>query len=266
MTDQLAGVNPIRDWRDLEKVSSDLLRRRQAFEIQQWEKWRQGGESPDDLRPLLQSMRPLIRKQVNVFKGRVRDIPPVALEAEFNRHAMTAFRTFDPHRGTKLSTHVRNQLQKAKRYVATHQNLAYIPEHRVWRIGEFQTAQGELQERFGREPTNQEISEHLKWAPNEVDRMQRELRRDLPASGFVSAEGGSADPYAMMPSREREVLNLIEFELSPEEKLVFDYTYGRHGKPQMKPGEISRKLRFSPSKVSRLRKSISGKIDRYLQP
>jgi len=252
------------DWFDFEKVSADILRKRQRFEIEQWQKWKKSGEKPSELRPLLQSMRPLIKGQVNVFKGRVRDIPPAAIEAEFNKHAMTAFRTYDPNRGAKLSTHVRNQLQKAKRYVATHQNVAYIPEHRVWKIGEFQTAQGELSEKFGREPTNQEMSEHLRWSPNEVSRMSRELRRDLPTSGFVSPEGGSVDPYSMMPSREREVLNLIEYELSPEEKLVFDYTYGRHGKPQMQPGQIASRLHFSPSKVSRLRKSITGKMQRHL--
>lgn len=258
------GVTPIRNWREFEKSASDILRRRQQFEVDQWAKWKQSGEDPDELRPLLASMKPLIRKQVNVFKGRVRDIPPAAIEAEFNRHAMTAFRTYDPNRGAKLSTHVRNQLQKAKRYVATHQNIAYIPEHRVWKIGEFQGAQGELEERFGREPTTDELSEHLKWSPNEVSRMRTELRRDLPTSGFVSPEGGSIDPYSMMPSREREVLNLIEYELSPQEKLVFDYTYGRHGKPSMQPGQIATKLHFSPSKVSRLRKSIADKMQRHL--
>jgi RNA polymerase primary sigma factor len=257
-------ARPIRNWEGFSKTASDILRRRQQFEIDQWQKWKQSGEDPEELRPLLASMKPLIRSQSNVFKGRVRDIPPAAIEAEFNRHAMTAFRTYDPNRGAKLSTHVRNQLQKAKRYVATHQNIAYIPEHRVWKIGEFQTAQGELSEKFGRDPTNQELSEKLRWSPNEVSRMNTELRRDLPTSGFVSPEGGSVDPYSMMPSREREVLNLIEYDLSSEEKLVFEHTYGRHGKQQLQPGQIARKLNFSPSKVSRLRKSITDKMKSYL--
>jgi len=254
----------IEDWFDFEKVSADILKKRQQFEIEQWQKWKQSGEKPTELRPLLQSMRPLIKGQVNVFKGRVRNIPPAAIEAEFNRHAMTAFRSYDPNRGAKLSTHVRNHLQKAKRFVAANQNLGYIPEHRVWNIGEFKNAQSYLQEQLGRQPTSTELTEHLGWTPAEVGRMQKEMRADLPASGFVDAQGQSTDPGQFLPSREREVMNLIGYELSPEEKLVYERTYGVGGQRAQTPGQIAKSLKFSPSKVSRLRKKIAGKIQQHL--
>lgn len=259
----MRGEVPELPWPQFSKLAADILHKKKQFEFQQWEKWKTGGEKPEDLRPLLQSMKPLIQKQINVYKGRV-PIPPAAVEAEFTRHALTAFRTFDPNRQAQLSTHVQNQLQKGRRFISTYQNLGYIPEHRVHKIGEFKLAQSTLQERLGRQPETFELSEQLGWSPAEVGRMQKEMRKDLPASGFITAEGQSTDPAELMPSREREVMKLIQFELGPEEKLVYDYTYGLNGKPQLQPGQIATTLAFSPSKVSRIRNAIATKIKQYL--
>jgi len=248
----------------LSKVATDLLKKRKQFEFDQWQKWKNGGQKVGDLRPLLQSMRPLIQKQVNVYKNRV-PIPPAAIEAEFTRHAMTAFKTYDPKRKAQLGTHVQNQMMKGRRFINTYQNLGYIPEHRVNRIGEYKVAMSSLQENLGRPPNTTELSEHLSWSPAEVGRMQKEDRSDLAASGFVTAEGETYDPASLMPSREREVMKLIQYELSPDEKAVYEYTYGMNGKSQMQPGQIASKMNFSKSKVSRIRNAIAGKIKGYLK-
>jgi DNA-binding MarR family transcriptional regulator len=46
---------------------------------------------------------------------------------------------------------------------------------------------------------------------------------------------------------------------------VHDYTRGLNGKPQLRPGEIARKLNMSPSKVTRIRNSISKKIEEHMK-
>jgi DNA-directed RNA polymerase specialized sigma subunit len=66
-----------------------------------------------------------------------------------------------------------------------------------------------------------------------------------------------------MPSRESEVLNMIRPELSPEETLVYEYKTGYGGKPQLKSGEIAKKLGVSPSKVTRITQAIGRKMKRY---
>jgi len=241
----------------IEKAAADSLRRKQQFEIQQWKKWKDGGEKPEDLRPLLKSLNPLIQKQVGVYKNRV-PIPPAALEAEFKKHALGALRTYDPKRGTQLNTHVSHHLKKGRRYVTSLQNFGYIPEHRAYKIGQFNLAQNTLTERFGRPPNSQELAENLGWNVAEVGRMQRELRADIPASGF------EVDPAANMPSREREALILVQAELSPDELSVFEYITGMNGKPVMPPGQVALKLGMSPSKVSRVKKSIEKKLSGFL--
>lgn len=244
-------------WSDFEKAAAGSLKKRQQFEINQWQKWKQGGEKPDDLRPLLKSLNPLVQKKLSQWKNRV-PIPPAAMEAEFKKHLLGGLRTFDPNRGAQLNTHVFHQMRRAERFIKANQNFGYIPEARSDKIGVFKLAESELGQELGRPPNAQELSERMKWSTPEVGRMQRELRKDIPASGF------SSDPAANMPSKEREALRLVQYDLSAEERSVFEMTTGMNGQKVRTPGNVAVKLKMSPSKVSRIRNSISKKLSKYL--
>jgi len=247
----------IHGWADFEKVAAGSLKKTQQFELKQWERWKTGGEKPEDLRPLLRSLNPLVQKRMSQWKNRV-PIPPAAMEAEFKKHLLTGLRTYNPDRGAQLSTHVYHQMRRADRWIKTHQNFGYIPEERVDKIGQFRLAEHETQQEIGRPPTTDELAQRLKWSPAQVSRMQRELRADIPASGF------STDPAANLPSKEREALRLVQWELTPEEKIVFEHSTGMNGKELLTPGQIAQKLKMSPSKVSRLRNAYSKKLSRLL--
>ena len=226
-------------------------------DLQLWHQWKQGGQDPEDLKPLLGSFRGLIRSRSNRYAGNV-ELPPAAIHAEFTRQAVNAFKTYDPTKGAALGSWVGTNLQKGNRFVATYQNTARIGEHRHYKVGQYQNAWATLDDQLGREPTNQEISEHLGWHPKEVTRMGAEIRKAHIESAF---EG---DPTSFMPSREAEVMKLVKHQLSPEEQLVYEYTLGEGGKPQLKPGEMARQLNMSPSKITRIRSGIYNKMKVYL--
>lgn len=238
-----------------EKLAAEDNTRRQR-DVQLWREWKDSGEDPERFRPLLQQFKPLIRSQANRWAGNV-EIPPAAVHAEFNKQFLHAMRTYDPNRGAALNTWAISNMRKATRFITTNQNTARIGERRVYKVGQFDAAVAELDQELGREPTSQEIADHMGWSEAEVVRLQTERRRTLLASG----PGG--DSAELFPSREAEVLRLVKFELAPEERLVYDYTVGEGGKPALRPGEIAQRLNMSPSKVTRLRNSITAKIDRY---
>jgi hypothetical protein len=237
------------DKKDLSSTKKD--------ELDMWHDWKKSGEHPDKLKPLLKSFKPLIRSSANRWTGV--ELPPSAVHAEFQKQAVNAFRTYDPKKGTALGSWVTTSMRKAQRWVTTYQNPGRIQEKRLYRIGEFNNAVASLDDQLGREPTSMELSQHLGWSEPEVGRMQSEIRRALPMSGF---EG--FDPTSIAPSREAEVFKLVRYDLTPEELNVYDYTTGFGGKPMLKPGEISRQLKYSPSKVSRIRNSITDKIKKHL--
>jgi DNA-directed RNA polymerase specialized sigma subunit len=231
--------------------------------MQMWQDWKESGEDPEKIKPLIASFQPVVKKQVNVYKGVV-PIPPSALEAEFKNHLVTALRTYDPNRGAQLGTHVHNQMKRGKRFVVRYQNVGAIPEMRAYRITEFNTARSELGDKLGRDPTSLELADKLSWNPREVDRMTAELRPDIPTSSFRGPEGEQWDPTVVMPSREMEVVRLMPASLKPEERAVFEYTFGLSGKPQMRPGQIATQLNMSPSKVARIRGKLATKVkDHY---
>jgi len=241
----------------IKEAAVDDLRKRQQREMQMWQQWQAGGQKPQDLRPLIKSFKPLVNHQANIWAGKVRDVPPAAIRAEFTNQFVSALQTYDPDRGAGLGTHIRHQLKKAQRFVTTYQNPGRIPENRIYRIRELQDAEQHLDEKFGRPPTQLELADQLKWSPKQVDVLQREVRRARPTGQFET------DPSTFTPSRQKEVLRLLPYELTPDEKQVFEYLYGVGGKPQLGPGQIATKLNMSAPKVSRLKRSIAEKYERY---
>ena len=254
-------MNPLDDFltlaSDLRKEAADELKTKQQREIQLWQQWKDGGMQPQHLKPLMQSFKPLVAHRANIWAGKVRDVPASAIRAEFNNQFVQALQTYDPNRGTALGTHITHTLKKAQRFVTTYQNPARIPENRIYRIQELKDATQRLDEEFGRPPTQLEIADHLKWSPRQVEFLQKEVRVSRPTGQFEH------DPMTFTPSRQQEVLRLLPYELTSEEKQVFEYLHGVGGKPRLEPGQIAQRLNMSAPKVSRLKKTIAEKYDKY---
>lgn len=254
-------MNPLEDYlhalEGIEKAATDERKKLQQRELQLWQDWKAGGMKPQQVRPLIQSFQPLINSVANRWAPRIRDLPPAAIRAEFTNHFMKALETYDPDRGAALGTHVRSHLRKAQRFVTTYQNPGRIPETRVYQIRRFQDAEQRLEEQFGRPPTALEIADEMKQSPRQVELLQKEIRRSLPTSQF------QADPSTHIPSDVRQNLRLLQYELNNEERQVYEYIYGVGGKPALGPGEISKRLGMSAPKVSRLKKSIAEKWEKY---
>ena len=226
-------------------------------ELQMWQQWQQGGKKPEDLRPLVQSLQPLVSNRMKIFHNRVRDIPPDAIRAEFHDQLVNALDTFDPNKG-KMTTWINARLMKANRFVNTYQNPARIGEKRIRDITTFQTAEDTLRQRLGRSPTIIEISDYAKIPQNEVRLLRSELRRSHPVGQF-----GEKDPTSFTMSRTQEIMNLLPHDLTHEERAVFEYVHGVAGKPQLGTGDIAKKLGLSAPKVSRIKQAIAEKWKSY---
>lgn len=231
---------------------------RKQRELNLWLDWKNSGYSTDKLRPLLQSFMPLIRHRMNVYIGRVKMIPDSAIEIEFQLRAVDAFRTYDPSKGS-LSTYVYRYLDKAKRFIAEHQNVGRIPENRIYNIRKYTSARDELADQLDREPTTKELASKLKWSEPEVARMEAEMRSDLTTQGFED------DPYALTPSKSEEVLRLFKFELEGDERKVYEYLTGYGAQQIFSTRDIAAKMGVPDYQVSRLKNSIQLKLRRYLE-
>lgn len=236
-----------------------------------YEEWRdaQPGWTKDQAYDkLMKSLEPAVMSAANTY--RAAPVPTPTLELEAKRLAGLAAREWDPKGGMTLASYIGTMVrQRLYRWVTAHQNVARIPEAQVGQIGHFQMAVNDLSSRYGREPTTEELADHLAIHPKHVSRLRRALRSDLIASSAAEAEGeegslaDSIEDIPHDPDYERAMLGY--YSLNDQEKHVFDYSLGAHGQPKLKPGEIAARMGISPARVSALKEAVGAKIRPYLR-
>ena len=223
---------------------------RRQQDIDLWHVWNQGGRQPEHLEPLIDRFEPTIEAKVRQWK------PPMAQEeafrTELRKHVVKAIHSYDPNRGTAVSTHVVSRLPAAIRWGSQHANLAYIPEAKAKNIGPLLAAQDELREQFGRDPTHDELAEHTGISLKHVKKTMGALRKDVLSSSFES------DPNPQANQRHMEIIEMLPPVLPDDNhRKVFNYMYGLNGHPKIEsPGEIARKMGKNPSQISRMRTKI----------
>jgi DNA-directed RNA polymerase specialized sigma subunit len=237
-------------------------------EVELWQKWKKTGK-PADLEPLYKSMTPLIQRRVNLYKNKA-EVPTSFIEHEHKKHFVNALKSWDPKKGTQLSSWVTTHLKKAGRAIEQNKNFARIPENISRYIGSYNAVKSELEEKLGHEPSSQDIHDHVLVSGHPtlgalslktIQRLEREQRRGLIQSE-ADVEETRGNP--LLSSRAEEVIRLIVHQLTPQERTVHEYTFGLGGKPKLKSGEIATKLKWDNSKVSKLRTSAYKKMEPYL--
>lgn len=239
----------------------DQLRTKQVKELEMWHTWNNGGRKPEHLQPLYRSVKPFIEQKAQMLgKGRT-IVPPSAIDAEMRYQFVEAAKTYNPGKG-QFNTWLNTYLKRTGRYIRNYQNLGHISERQIGSIREFNQGKAELAEKMGHEPDIHSLAEHLGWAPRRTMQLHRELtRRDLAASASQFDVLSEAHPQAF------EAIHLLQFDsrLTPQDRSVYEYTFGMNGKPALKPGQIAKKTGLHPSKVSRIRKKLQGFIPEILQ-
>ena len=235
-------------------------------DMQLWREYKRAKDSGNDFmaqqkaRELYQQMEGVIKDRTNRYSSY--GIPQVAVESEGRKAFKEAIDRYDPSYNTKLSTFVTNYLKQVGNYVKNYKDVARIPQNRATQIYTYKRTKEDLEVQKGREPTAQEMAEELKWDINEVQRMEKELRKELTGSGL--REAGLSMDLSEDP-RKMDTLLMVYHQLTGEEKLIFEYLTGFGGKPKLDTAqEISRALGLSPATVSRRRKKLMEKIKKHL--
>lgn len=204
----------------------------------------------------------LLRRYQTPIRIRVRGysrapVPEAALEGEAMRLLLYAADRFDPKAGIKFKTFLDTYLKGLYRYTAKHQNIARIPEHQVMEITRYKNTKSLLQAQKNREPTHEEMSDALGWSPSQVQRVETSLsRRDIAMSGIE----GAAE-VKKLNERVEETLEFEYFSMTPKEKLVYDYSLGRHGRPRIESvADIAKKTGLSEGEVYAAKRDLAKRI------
>lgn len=203
-----------------------MVETRKVNEQELYTKWKET-QSTQSFQKLYTSMKPLLYEAAKKASYGS-NIPDSAHKVWAAQNFCDALRTFKPTAGASLQTHVYNTVhQKAKRLNYMYQNLGHIPEPRAMQVGLYQTELENLKTTLGREPSSAELADRLGWGLKDVAHIQKEIHKDL------ALEGGVEEQAIFESSLDEDILEDTYYELSPEEKLIYEYVFGKHGKPRM---------------------------------
>ncbi len=193
-------------------------------DMELWSRWKRT-QNPADLQRLLDQMEPMIAREVNRWSN---SMSRSLLMSEGKRLAVDAFKTYDPKQGAALSTYIASRLPKLSRLTYAHMNAARMSETQAMQFHTYSTAANELREQHGREPSHDELADHLGWAPKKLTDFQRQANR----KEFVESE-----EHPDNETSEDHLVDFIYHDLTPQQKKIFEYTTGYGGNPK-KSGQM----------------------------
>jgi DNA-directed RNA polymerase specialized sigma subunit len=221
--------------------------------MEYYQRWRDR-QDPVAFKELYKHFEPMIIQTVNKWNT---NLNPATLKSHGKVQLIKALKSYNPQKGTALSTHVYNYLQKLSRISMYYGEAVRMPENIRLKVGSYLAAVEALREKLHREPTVNEIAEELGWSKKEVERIQNYLYSE-------GTESGAETPYAFdQYTGQGALLEAFYNSLPAEEQLVFEHLTGYGGKPLLKPGEIAKKMGWSPAKVSLIRKRITEKAQKW---
>lgn len=225
-------------------------------DIDLWYKYKQT-KAVSDRSALLNQMDGLIQKYVNKWAG---PVPRDVLLSEARGLALKAFDTFDPARGVLLSTHVTNNMAPISRVVYSHQNTIRIPENILMKINSYMNAKDHLVTLYGRDPTTDELHQHTGHTAKDIAKLEQALTHNLiESSGTVSG-----DFYRTDDDVDSDLLSALYFDLTPDEKFLFESLTGHFHKQKLSTQEILSKLNINQSQLSYKKTLLNNKIHRLL--
>lgn len=245
--------------------------RQQAYQAQRakgsketelYDKWVAGGRKKNDPNrtELLSSLDNLVVREARKrIAGTGGTIPQSAVEARLRTYADRALHSYDPTKGTKLTTHLQNQFQAVTDDIARWRNLQKIPKARQQQMATFENARSELSDTLGRSPTLPELQSALPHLPKaEVGRLFKEVR----AEKFSDLEADHQRQAPNMGAWEiRQAYQLRKARMPQDVKDFGDLYYPRPGTAQPSIAQIAQKLGITPARAYKLK----DKLEKHLK-
>ena len=206
--------------------------------------WKATG-SKKSLGLLVEQLSPVIFSEVRSASG---SLPPAALEAAAKKWAVKAIQTYDPSKGTALSTHVMNYLPKVRRLNYRFQNATRLPENMQLKFHEYNRTVMDLTDQLNRDPTEAELASALGWSKPQVVKFKNSLYADL-------VESASAKPDEVTQFNDNTILmeHLLS-QLTSNEKFILENS------KVISATEMASRLGVNINRLNYLKSKLTQKI------
>jgi RNA polymerase primary sigma factor len=187
-----------------------------------------------------------------------------------------AARRFDPDKGVKFISYavwwIRQSIMQA---LAQQTGAVKIPVKQAVLVNKITRSYGELLKKLGREPTIEELAQHVGMEPKEVERLlsicQVPLSLDTPIGDeedttfkdFLKGEGtAEVEEKVVQEELKQSIQEMLE-QLTPQEKKIIIMRFGLDGNEPKTLREIGEKLGISRERVRQLETRAKKKMREY---
>jgi len=201
---------------------------------------------------IMNYLEPTIDQAIRVF-GQGNE----ALRGQAKLLIINALDSYDPNKGD-LKIHVLLQLQRLRR-LSGQTNPVNVPETVKLTLIQIQQAEKELQDKYGRPPSDQEIADYTGLSIKKIQKA-REYMQGIAESNVEGIEAVTERQKELEQDRKELWVQAIYTELSPIEQYILDCAYGRNGRKKKTLQEIANDLKLPVSTVHAKLKKIEELI------
>jgi len=205
-------------------------------------------------------------------------LPLSDLISEGNIGLMKAVERFDPSKGGKLSTYGSWWIkQSIKRALANQSKTIRLPVHMVDKIAKLRRISSLLTEAYGREPTDEELSEETGIPRKKLALLKRAAQRPASLDAPIGDDDSSnyseviGDEHAVDPSEalsEKNMVNQIDDlleALDERESEIIQARFGLDGRTPMTLEEVGREFGVTRERIRQLQNIALDKMRKSLR-
>lgn len=210
--------------------------------------------SPKNLNATIRALEP----SINYSLGSIDAAGDPMMTAKARTLTAKAVQSFDPSRGSKLSSYVVSQLQPLKRYKRMVRSPVSLPDRLQLDSFSLQRAEKEYLDEHGREPDTMELSDYSKIPVKRIEKIRMSSRsipseKELPdmMSGIDIDFSGEAVDY-------------IYHDSDHVNRMILEHKMGYGGKEILTTTELANKLKISLPALSKRSAKLAWRIQDML--
>lgn len=224
-------------------------------DLEYWKSWNTSldeQEKKKHLRSLINNLEPIIVSESS--KWHQSGLSPVLLKNHAQNLAIKAVETFDPLKGTQLSTHVVTHLQHLSRFVSSRQNIIRQPEEQVY---QYRKLLKEQQEGDMMSPVDSEFNKNFTAGIPLKDfkpTVEHFYSKASEAGGVPVMQGLTLDNVAV---------NLFYKNLDEKNRVIFDKLLTK-SENKARGKKLAQELGISSAAISKRKTKLQNDLKKYM--